>query len=80
MLWGTRPIDKVRTRRSNLHYSDTYARLAASRWAGFRVVEEFAELDDDIQARLIAEYETAMQIQAVLMMDAEDKQRRMTER
>ena len=40
--------------------------MAASRWAGFHTVEAFAALDEDTQARLIAEYETAMQITAVL--------------
>lgn len=40
--------------------------MAASRWAGFRTVEDFAALDDDTQARLMAEYETSQQIQSVL--------------
>lgn len=68
MTFRGKPIDKIRTPRSGLQYSEAYARCAASRWAGFRTVEEFADLDDDTQARLIAEYETAMQIQAVLAL------------
>lgn len=59
-----------------LRYSEAYARCAASRWAGFRTVEEYADLDEDVQARLVAEYETAMQIAAVLAQAQNEALRR----
>src|SRR5689334_11077153 len=68
-------IWRIRTPRSGLHYSEGYARLEAARWAGYQNVEAFFELDLNTQARLIAHYETAMQIQAVLAQSAADRQR-----
>lgn len=50
-------------------------RLEAARWAGYRNAEEFFDLDLNTQARAIAHYETAMQIQAILAMDAAERQR-----
>lgn len=44
--------------------------MAVSRWAGYQTVDDFDALAVDIQARLIAEYETAMQIQAILTQEA----------
>ena len=68
-----RSIWRVRTARSDLAYSDAYARVATARWAGFRTVEELDDLDEDAYARLIAEFETAMQIAAVLSEAARDE-------
>lgn len=76
MTWQGKSIWRVRTARSHLEYSEAYARAAAARWAGFQTVEAMAELDDDAYARLIAEYETAMQIQAILAQDAIDQAKR----
>jgi len=59
------------TPRSYLEYGESYARLAISRWAGFRKAEQYDALEHTAKVRLIAEYETAMQIQAVLTLDAE---------
>lgn len=53
--------------------------MAVSRWAGYRAIEDFDAEDVPTQARLIAEYETAMQIQAVLTQDAIQRQKRATQ-
>ena len=44
--------------------------MAVARWAGYPAVDDFDQLEVDAQARLIAEYETAMQIQAILSQEA----------
>ena len=44
--------------------------MAVSRWAGYGSVDEFDQLEIEQQARLIAEYETAMQIQSLLALEA----------
>ncbi len=73
MTWKGRSIWRVRTAASGIEYSDAYARAAAARWAGFRTVEELETLDEDAYARLIAEYETAQQIAAIMAQDAIDR-------
>ena len=50
--------------------------MAVARWAGYRAVEAFDAEAISTQARLIAEYETAMQIQAILTQDAIERQKR----
>lgn len=60
---------------SHLEYGESYARLAIARWAGFHSAEQYDDLPHTAKVRLIAEYETAMQIQAVLTLDAEKERK-----
>lgn len=71
MRFRGRSIWLCQTPRSFLEYGESYARLAISRWAGFQSAEDYDDLEHSAKVRLIAEYETAMQIQAVLTLDAE---------
>ena len=47
-------------------YSEEYHWRRASRWAGYKTFEEFEKLDGEVQAGIVAEYETEMQITAVV--------------
>lgn len=53
------------TPRSQLSYSETYAWLEAARWRGVSD-EAFIAMDGDDAARIVAHWETAQQIEAVL--------------
>lgn len=57
-----------------MQYSDTFAWLEAARWRGY-TIEQFADLDGDDQARIVAQWETHMQIDAVLAWDMERRAR-----
>jgi len=60
-----RDIWEIVTPRSQLSYSDTYAWLDAARWRGVSD-EDFIAMDGDDAARMVAHWETAQQIEAVL--------------
>jgi hypothetical protein len=60
-----RPIDEIHTSRSEVEYSFSFALLEAARWRGISD-EEIEGLDRTQLARLIAYWETVMQLQAVL--------------
>jgi hypothetical protein len=45
--------------------------MAVSRWAGYAAIDDFDALEIDAQTRLIAEYETTMQIQSILSQEAQ---------
>lgn len=78
MRFRGRSIWLYNTPQSHLEYSASYARLAISRWAGFKNAEDYDALEHAAKVRLTAEYETAMQIQAVLTADAERERREKT--
>lgn len=61
--------------RSGVSYSETFAWVEAARWRGL-TDEQMADLDGHSQARVIAQWETHMQIEAVLAAELERKRRR----
>lgn len=60
--------------RSGIRYSESYAWEEAARWRGYDR-ETFDALLGDDQARIVAHWETSMQIEAVLAQDLERRRR-----
>jgi hypothetical protein len=58
-------IWEIYTSRSEVEYSTSYAILEAARWKGL-TDRELIDLDADEIAKVIAHWETAMQLQAVV--------------
>lgn len=59
---------------SGLLYGDSYAWHEAARWRGLSD-EAMADLDGDRQARIIAHWETAMQIEAIVSWERVKRRR-----
>ena len=60
--------------RSQIEYSDSFGWLEAARWRGY-TNEQFADLDGDEQARIVAQWEVSMQIDAVTTYFAHKRRR-----